>query len=401
MSRALGLFLLMGLIACGDDDRPGRDGGGSGRDGSVGPDGEVLRPDVGPQADPFDPRNGCGSAAIETEQVPGSLLLVFDDSGSMTGEVGGGTRWSVATSAINSVLESVSDELSVGLLLFPGPANACELDRTPQVAVAPLSETRAQIRSALSITPGGGVTPVINAAEAGWLHMLGLTVPGQKGVIVVTDGAENCSTASGDEAAAHDAARTNNLAYGVKTFAVGLTTSNSLLSGLAYHGGTPRSATCVPDCSPNGRTCTSDADCDGGATCQSAAPFPVPLPLPDVCQGGAEAECCHYNVSSGGFSAEFETALREIAQRFLDSCVFRLPRGTDPSMFDAGQVNVGVTFDGEERTVLRRTSDSDSDSWNYTSEEYESIVIQGPICERLLDENAVVEIVLGCPTLLI
>ncbi|MBX3247318.1 MAG: VWA domain-containing protein [Myxococcales bacterium] len=401
MSRWLGLFSLMALIACGDDDRPGRDGGGGGLDGGGG-DGDILRPDVGPQPDPFDPRNGCGSAAIQTEQVPGSLLLVFDDSGSMTNEVGGGTYWSVATGAINSVLESVSDELSVGLLLFPGPANACDINRTPQVAVAPLSETRTAIRSALSITPRGGVTPIINAAEAGWQHMLSLAVPGQNGVIVVTDGAENCSRTGADERAVHDAARTNNLAYGVKTFAVGLTTSNSLLSGLAYYGGTPRTSTCMPECSPNGRECTTNADCEGGARCESALPFPVPgFPDLRVCQGGAEAECCHYNVSSAGFASEFETALREIAQRFLDSCVFRLPRGTDPSMFDAGQVNVGVTFDGEDRTVLRRSSDPDSNSWNYTSDEYESIVIQGPICERLLDENAVVEIVLGCPTLLI
>ena len=78
-----------------------------------------------------------------------------------------------------------------------------------------------------------------------------------------------------------------------------------------------------------------------------------------------------------------------------------LPRGEDPSSFDPSQVNVGVTFEGEDRTVLRRGSDPGVDSWDYTSDEHDSIVIQGPICDELLMGDATVEIVLGCPTILI
>ena len=70
-------------------------------------------------------------------------------------------------------------------------------------------------------------------------------------------------------------------------------------------------------------------------------------------------------------------------------------------MFDPGLVNVGVTFEGEDRTVLRRSSDPAVDSWNYVDDTHESILIQGDICDRLLDGSAVVEIVLGCPTILI
>lgn len=393
-----------GLSGCGDDPRtgPARDGGGGGGiDSGPLPDGTISRPDTGPAPDPFDPRNGCGATAIETQRIPGSVLLVFDFSASMNDDPRGGdgspSKWDLATDAINGALMSVPDDLNVGLMLFPDPAERdCNVNPTPQVPVGPLSTTRSAISSRLSSTPNGSQTPVIPAARQGWNHMLSLGTPGQKGIIVVTDGGENCETDRGDEMAVHMEANTQNLAYGVTTYAVGLTTSNSLLSGLAYYGGTPRNDTCVPDCNSEGRPCTTNADCTRGATCQSVFGLPV-----QFCMGGSSAECCHYDVTEGGFAAEFEAALEEIAQRFLDSCVFDLPRGSDPGSFDAGQVNVGVTFSGEERTVLGRSEDSSVDSWNYTSDAYESIIIQGPICEELLSGNATVEIVLGCPTILI
>ncbi|MCU0674097.1 MAG: hypothetical protein MUE69_15035 [Myxococcota bacterium] len=406
------LLALAGVVACGDDDRPGitRDGGGGGLDSGGGPlpDGSPPRPDVGPPPDPFDPRNGCGAAAIPTERVPGSVLLVFDYSGSMDdtpgGSGSGATKWDLATGAINDVLASVPDDLNMGLMLFPDPGESsdCNVVTAPQVGVGPLSSTRSMIMSRLTGTPNGGQTPIIDASRAGWNYMLSLDAPGQKGIIVVSDGGETCNGELSDEMAVHMEAQTNNLAFGLSTYAVGLTTSNSLLSGLAFYGGTPRTDTCEADCSANDRLCSSDADCTRGATCQSIVPFPVPG-FPDIraCTGGTTSECCHYVASSGGFRAEFEAALEEIAQRFLESCVFELPRGTDPSTFDPSQVNVGVTFSGEERRVLGRSSDDGVDSWNYTSDAYESIVIQGPICEELLSGDALVEIVLGCPTILI
>jgi hypothetical protein len=396
------LIALAGVGACGDDDRPGitRDGGGGGLDSGDGlPDGSPPRPDVGPPPDPFDPRNGCGATAIPTERVPGSVLLVFDYSGSMDDAPGGGsgsTKWDLATRAINDVLASIPDDLNMGLMLFPDPGESsdCNVVTAPQVGVGPLSTTRSMIMSRLTGTPNGGQTPIIDAARSGWNHMLSLGTPGQKGIIVVSDGGESCEREAADEVAAHMEARTNNLAYGVTTYAVGLTADNSLLSGLAFYGGTSRSDTCVAECTSEGRPCSTDADCSRGATCFSVLGL-------GSCTGGSTAECCHYSATSGGFAAEFEAALEEIAQRFLESCVFELPRGTDPSMFDPSQVNVGVTFEGEERRVLGRSPDDGVDSWNYTSDAYESIIIQGPICEELLNGDALVEIVLGCPTILI
>ncbi len=413
--KRLALGLILTLTACSDGSRPSRPGSDSGLPPDSGDTMDTGAPpadsggthsmmsmvDTGPPPHPFHPANGCGAAAIETQQLPGSVLLAFDQSASMQADTDGErpavgpSKWDLATGAITTVLGSLPDELSVGLLLFPDPDGGdCSVEPSPQVEVAPLSETRAAINSALSRTPDGGNTPAIAAVEAAWAYMLPQPFPGQRGVILVTDGAENCDVDDGDVANFHNQARTNNLAFGVTSYAVGLTTTNNLLSGLAFNGGTPRTPACQAMCTTEGERCTSSAECTGG-TCSN-----LPI-IGRVCVGGTSSECCHYDISEGAFRAEFEMALREIAESFLDSCVFDLPRGDDPSRFDPALVNVGVTFEGEERRVLSKSDDPAVDSWNYTSPSNESIIIQGPLCEELLEGDATVEIVLGCPTILI
>jgi len=405
-----------------------------GRDGAVPTDAGVMDgappidtgrppiPDSGPY-DPFDPDASCGLSIVPTERVPGSLLLVFDRSGSMSDPPGGGSsgpsKWELGRSAINTVLSSAADDLGAGLLLFPtgeGPECNVSLSATvPQVPVAPLSTSRSMISSALtSATPSGGVTPIFDAVRAGYDYLDTLDTIGQRGLVVVTDGAENCDESDRDAVLAQVSSELADNHY--MTFVVGLTQSDNVLSTMAFNGGTARNDTCLPECTTD--LCSSDSDCPGAATCATIisgfpgfcscmtdADCPPPLRCTTIpflggqCSG--DANCCHYSATASSFAADFEAALDEIARRFLESCVFDLPRGTDPSMFDPALVNVGVTFDGEARTVLRRGDDATMDSWSYTTSDYDSIIIQGPICDRLLMGGAVVEIVLGCPTILI
>lgn len=330
------------------------------------------------------------------------------------------SKWDLARDAINTAMAGTDDELGAGLLMFPtGEGDECDVTLSgtvPHVPVAPLSTSRPQIMSTLSgATAGGGVTPIFDALRAGYDYLDTLDVRGQLGLVLVTDGAENCDFE--DEEMLYAQVEQERLDNNYLTFAVGLTTSNSVLSTIAHSGGTARNDTCLPQCTTD--QCSSDADCSGTATCYQPAPgfpgfcncmsdsdCPDPLtcetiPFIGISECSGEPNCCHYDASKTSFQADFEAALDEIAQRFLDSCVFDLPRGSDPSTFDPALVNVGVTFEGEERDVLRRSSDPSMDSWDYTSDEYESIIIQGPICDRLLMDSATVEIVLGCPTILI
>ncbi len=430
---AFSLILAFGVSGCEscttrtgprDGEIPGLDAGPPIPGVDAGPPGRF---DAG-NFDPFDPANGCGSSAIPTERVPGQLLLVFDRSGSMNRTPGGDepsagdpSKWDVSRAAINSVLSSVSDELSMGLVLFP-PGNGCDIATSPDVPVAPLSTSRSQIMGALnSSSAGSSETPMFSALAAGYDYLDTLSGPGQRGIVLVTDGAETCEESNRDMfmmRVADERAMNNYL-----TYAVGLSQNNNDLSTIAYNGGTPRTDTCLPECTsdlctsnadcPGAGTCDeifagsgirfcscmSDADCVAPQTCPAGSPIPLPIPIPRLCQG--DANCCHYNASEGNFQTEFEAALADIASRFLDSCVFELPRGTDPSSFDPTQVNVGVTFDGEMRRVLGRSSMPDVDSWDFTSPDQTSIIIQGPICDQLLMGSATVEIVLGCPTILI
>jgi len=425
--RTLRFFLLALLTACScDDDRipgdaPTRDMG-SAFDLS-GTDMMTVPRDFG-MYDPFDPDAGCGAATIPTERVPGSLILVFDRSGSMDEPASGDsgpTKWGLATTAINNALAGVSDELSMGLMLFPGSdGDACSVASDALlVDVAPLSTTRGIISSTLAGTsPSGRETPIGSALRAGWAELDELDGRGQKGLILVTDGAETCETSQAERNAVLALATTENDASGYLTYAVGLNERNNFLSTLAFNGETPRNDTCMPECTA--ATCYGASECEGGQACNNTSVLGIPVPgtcqctMDSHCPAGLScnmfpivgstcegpSNCCHYDAEGGSFESDFQTALEDIASRFLDSCVFEVPRdGVD--MFDPNLVNVGVTFEGEERTVLRQSSDSSMDSWNYTTPENDALIIQGPICDRLLMGSAEVEIVVGCPTIII
>jgi hypothetical protein len=410
------------------DGGNGLDGGGLDADTTTRDTGIRRPPDAAP-FDPFDPENACGSASIPTEQVPGSLLIVFDKSGSMDTEVSGSTRWDLATSAINNVLTTTSDELSAGLLLFPNGGD-CMVSSTPDVPVAPLSTSRSMIASTLGSSGPGGNTPAFAALLAGYDYLDTLSGPGQRGIVLVSDGGETCDFENREMV--FDRVQMEHDGKNRLTFAVGLDYADNNLSTIAFNGGTPRNSTCLPTCTSGscldeadcdgapcvqpieGETgfcsCTSDADCVSPQTCEPPLiSFPCTGLPPSFCDAvnadrcTGDTDCCHYNAAASDFQAEFEAALEEIARRLLDSCVFEVPRGSDPESFDPNLVNVGVTFEGEERQVLRRSSDGSTDSWNYTDDTNESLIIQGPICDRILEGEtpAEVEIVLGCPTVLI
>lgn len=438
--RAVGAIACVSLAAwagCGEGGRPlpRRDGGGGGdldagettpfdSGGPTQIDAYALSDLDAPQFNPFDPDSACASSSTPSMRVPGAILLVFDQSTSMETAITSGsstTRWSAATAAINNAMAMLPDELNVGMALFPRRGgSSCEVSSMPDVPIAPLSVSRPMIASTLMPDPEGSATPIISAARAGWDIIRNFDTRGERAVIVVTDGEENCSDSETN--AFRNEAADQLATHGVRTYAVGLDAVNGFLSQLAFAGGTRRTPTCEPACAGDGYgPCANDGDCSGGLTCQSFGLVGVCgcandaacgpgfrceivsiggfFTLPGVCRSTSNAECCHYAIQGAGFQNDFQTALRNIAAQVQDGCVYSVPRPA--SGFDPALVNVGVTLPSGERQVLPYSDDPNVDSWRYRDATNETIVIQGPLCDQIRMVDATVEIVSGCPTIVI
>lgn len=323
---------------------------------------------------------GCGYAQIATEREPGAILIVFDQSSSMEEDVDGNkpddkqqfdpsqVKWKLTTSAVKQMLGELPQDAAVGMLLFPNDmaGDKCVVNPQPQVAVGPLSMTGPSMTGYLSSgTPqGGSVTPLAQALTAGHVYLDGLSVKGQRAVLLVTDGAPSilCGMAN-DETAAIAASAFGEKGY--RTFVIGLNGSaETLLSKTAHLGGADRAPGCKPDCGSD--------------------PF-----------ANDTALCCHYAADGPDTASVLAKALAEVASKTLASCVFTVPKGTDPEKFDPAQVNVLVSIDGGEAKLVPQDAQS---GWSYVGGKTDQVEITGPLCDEILSKSSNVEILLGCPT---
>ncbi|MBW2456934.1 MAG: VWA domain-containing protein [Deltaproteobacteria bacterium] len=322
----------------------------------------------------------CGYAEYSTTLEPGVLLLVYDQSCSMVECPDGSTtecntcptpsKWALAEQAMNTVLATLPDELRMGLILYPnGVGLGCQVDSAPHVAVDSLSATRQPILNELNITPGGGGTPTLYALQLAYQTLGQINDNGKKAALLVTDGAWNCPPDPFNPMALNDLifneATLAHDQFGFDTYVVGIQEPSAYLSHLAHVGGTERLPTCNPDY----------------ATIQN--PF---IPTCEDSQG----TCCNYTVGQDVVT-ELSAALQEIASQLMDTCVFAVPKGDDPNMFDPNMVNVYV--DGE------LVYPDPNEGWSYVGGDTDYIEIHGALCDALLSGDAEEVIIqLGCPT---
>ncbi len=337
----------------------------------------------------------CGASSF-ANQVPGSILVVFDKSGSMSGGSGSPDKWGPSVAAVKTMMSSASPELGMGLLPFPegkfddsglalcfDPSTpqcaalyadgGCEdVAMTPVVAVGPLSTTQMQIAAWLDGNSPGGNTPTLTALKNAYAYMQAADVPGQRFVLLMTDGEPTthqpatgfgmfmipesnikCGELADIEAATLAAA---SAPTAVKTFVIGSPGSegaSDFLSQLAINGGTPKS----PNCS-------------------------------------AGAGDCHYQIGVGNFAQDLQAALDEIAGK-LSECVFAIPDGENA---DPDYVNVELEKNGVTTPLYKDTSHADG--WDYTDDTHTKVELFGPSCEEFkATAGAKVSIVLGCKTI--
>jgi hypothetical protein len=327
--------------------------------------------------------SGCGYAKVPTFREPGALLLVVDQSSSMEEDAAGkksgdfgydkaSSKWTILTTAVASALGQLPKDANVGLFLFPTNFQGedwCSPDmssKVPQIGVGPLSQTGPAILSQMSpsSSPSGSVTPLAQALYKGLLYLNGLPVKGTRAALLVTDGAPSALCGKDGNETADYAANAYKQA-GLETFVIGLDGSaETLLSRTAHGGHTDRKAGCNPDCCSD--LLCKDAD-----------------------------NCCHYTAKGSQSAKELAAALQAVAAQALTSCVFAVPKNSDPSKYDSDKVNVLVTPQGGMAQLVPKDP---SNGWEFTNPAADQIVINGPACDAILASPSTVEILLGCPT---
>ncbi|MDH5673284.1 MAG: VWA domain-containing protein [Myxococcales bacterium] len=186
-------------------------------------------------------QSGCGAVElapmVNTEVEHGNLLVVFDNSGSMSSLWGDLPRWQAAGNALRDAVSSLSEYVNVGAIIFPTDTNCAVegLDSPLQIRFVKGSAfISAWDRFMGTNVPNGG-TPLGGGLIVADAALQESTLPGQTSVVVITDGAPNCDVAP------LSTLPPQWLAQGVRTHVVGLPGSESaitVLDDLASAGGT-------------------------------------------------------------------------------------------------------------------------------------------------------------------
>lgn len=342
-------------------------------------------------------RDECATASFERNLVPSSLLFVVDRSGSMSCNLppitdsttceaeatridpSAPSKWEVLSQALDGAIDEIASVpgASVGLTFFSNN-DACGVQSAPNVGLEPLEAPQVDaLKAALgAVTPRGG-TPIVGSTILAYKHLhQEKQAPGNRFVVVVTDGADSCFDQYADQGVEGDplslllaTEMPKALGVNIRTFVIGAPGSEGarrLLSQMAWAGGTARSESCNH----------SDAAADVGD--------------------------CHFDMTaSTDFGADLAAALAQITGQAALSCELTLPQ-PDEGQLDPGKVNVDYYQGGTDKVELFRDDtapcDGGADGWQYT-EDNRKIQLCGSVCEQVRgDSDARVEVQLGCET---
>ncbi|MEZ4250574.1 MAG: vWA domain-containing protein [Polyangiales bacterium] len=377
--RGLMCLWLVGLVACGGDDRPpgtGRDGGGAPVDGATDARSlaDVVLPDV--------PGEVCESVSAVAEPLPPTLVFQLDMSNSMNCAVTSATcasadptpdpndsRWDQFRQVLLASLDSLPAGTRLGLLRFPRVDGAC-VNESVALPIAELATNRASVDATInSFVPDGAGTPTHDAVVFG-LSRLRLDAGERPFLILATDGASlaclGCDNVCSESELERDrdamvstvgaAAATD----GIGTFVIGVPgaqTYRDVLSRMASAAGTARAG-----CSDTGPT------------------------------------YCHFDLTEPGldFATALGDALAAIGEAVI-SCEYDIPENPEGT-FDETKVNVRLTTDvGAEEVVPRDTSRANG--WDY-DDARDRVILHGDACTRAQAAMRV-DVLFGCPTILI
>lgn len=290
----------------------------------------------------------CAQQSVVVGSKPADVLLVLDRSKSMIENFvppDGASRWEAVVPALKAVISETNATVSWGLKLFPeGEGKSCAEGSVTEAIPVPIMPANAgAVVDAISSTMAlGNGTPTGEAIEKATAYLAGRAAESQF-ILLATDGDPSCPDDAEDYAIEAIAAAKS---AGFPVYVVGVLDPEKdqskfeTLNAMAEAGGTAR----------------TDGE-DGDKFYQA-------------------------------YSQEELTRALEAVTGQVVSCDFEL--ASKPPV----PGNVAVKVNGE---WLSRDP-SKAQGWDYTSDEYEAIRLQGDACEALkkAKENEV-DIIFGCP----
>lgn len=323
----------------------------------------------------FDP-NDCGEATVQIPIVTPNVMLVLDKSGSMvapgasmdmpeendgywdhdndpaTAEI---TRWNSLYNVVEFIVTTFDNSMNLGAVLFPSKAAkkdysaaACPVNETPEVKVGAM-----QGAAILAAIPGAtdtsllGGTPAAKGVKAALAELESIVDDQPKFMILVTDGAANCSEDAADNTALFENYDTNlsavvaeALTKEIPTYIVGIAITDT----------------------------TSSAQKDGNP--DNTNTF---MQLNDLAVTGGvprEGDVKFYDTQN---QVELQAALEEISMQIL-SCTIKLE--PVPKYPDYVEVSVSETAYGKKQVTDCMTESG----WMFTTETKDEIVLCGQAC---------------------
>lgn len=334
----------------------------------------------------------CGATSVEATFSAANVLLVIDKSSSMDDQPEGFElkKWDALKAALAPALAAVKDEMSFGLLLYPFNqqaeipldcfAGCCEVPKQSaavEVAIEPGESAVKKVMAALNATAPGGGTPTAAALDAALAYFTtgeGKDLPGDRFVLLATDGGPNC----GEKSAVCSADRC---------------TPN--LDGL-----------CPADqgncCRGEGSYCLDDATVlqKIHALAEASVPtFVIGIPGTEsyaeyldafATAGGVpnpKKHPAYYAVSAENGVVGLTQTFRDITTHLVRSCEIDL----GPVAPDERLVNVAVDCDV--------VPSEDGAGWNISEDAPTTLRLVGDTCNRVKREGARrIDVVYGCPT---
>jgi hypothetical protein len=177
------------------------------------------------------------AAPVQAGKCP-NVHIVLDRSGSMGTASGGGTRWTVATAAVDSLLQKYDGKFPIGMSIFP--AASCD----SQLVTEPKYKSKMNIQSAMQSSGPSGGTPSGQAMnDARNLKSL-KEADREQYIILITDGGPSCGaldTCPGTTNEIDSALKQN---PPIPTFVVGFggglsTSEQACMTQMASAGGKP------------------------------------------------------------------------------------------------------------------------------------------------------------------